>query len=381
MDTHHQDKNGRPLRLLIVDDEDLLARTLHGFFQRKGHHVSSCSSGPEALAREDIADFDLLIADLHLPEMDGIELIGRIQASNPDLSAILMTGHASVDSAVKALRGGAVDYLQKPFTLASLDAVVERVWHIQRLKAANRALQAELLGRNAELEAVNQELDAFAARLAHDLRSPINNVRGLVAVVREELGSNPDVDMEDVRDLLSRAVRSGDQALRMVNDLLDFARLGHGHLQLAPVDLNALLKRCVEPLAAHLPSERCAIEIGALPTVLGHEGLLSQVFLNLLDNAIKYSEPKPRMLIQVDAVPREDGFVDIRVRDNGVGFEPQQARLLFLPFQRLHRRSEFTGEGMGLANVKRIVERHGGHVHAQSVFGEGATFTATLRLA
>jgi signal transduction histidine kinase len=381
MDSPQHNNTVRPLRLLIVEDEDLLVRTLHGFFRRKGHDVSSCASGPEALAREDIADFDLLIADLQLPHMDGIELIERIQAANPDLSAILITGHASVDSAVKALRGGAVDYLQKPFTLAALDAVVDRVWQIQRLKVANRALQAEVLARNAELEAVNQELDAFAARLAHDLRSPINNVRGLVAVVREELGSNLEVDVDEARDLLGRAVRSGDQALRMVNDLLDFARLGHGHLQLAPVELNALLKRCVEPLAAHLPAERCRIDIGPLPTVLGHEGLLSQVFLNLLDNAIKYTEPKPRMLIQVDAVSRDDGFVDIRVRDNGVGFEQQQARLLFLPFQRLHRRSEFTGEGMGLANVKRIVERHGGEVHAHSVFGEGATFTATLRLA
>ncbi len=381
MDNTNQNNTGRPLRLLIVDDEDLLARTLHGFFQRKGYVVSSCASGPEALARDDIAEIDLLITDLQLPHMDGIELIDRMQAVNPDLSAILITGHASVDSAVKALRGGAVDYLQKPFTLTALDAVVDRAAQMQRLKAANRELQEELRRRNTELEAVNQELDAFAARLAHDLRSPINNVRGLVAVVREELGSNPEIDLDDLRDLLSRAVRSGDQALRMVNDLLDFARLGHGHLQLAPVDLNALLRRCVEPLAAHLPSERCHIEIGPLPTVLGHEGLLSQVFLNLLDNAIKYTEPKPRMLIQVDAVPFDDGRVGIRVRDNGVGFEPQQAGLLFLPFQRLHRRSEFTGEGMGLANVKRIVERHGGQVHAHSVFGEGASFTATFRLA
>jgi signal transduction histidine kinase len=139
--------------------------------------------------------------------------------------------------------------------------------------------------------------------------------------------------------------------------------------------------RCVEPLAAHLPRERCRIEIGELPTVLGHEGLLSQVFLNLLDNAIKYTEPKPQMLIQVDAQPRDQERVDIRVRDNGVGFDPQHAQHLFLPFQRLHRRSEFTGAGMGLANVKRIVERHGGQVSAQSTPGEGSTFTVTLRLA
>jgi two-component system sensor histidine kinase/response regulator len=382
MDTiPENNKNERPLRLLIVDDEDLLARTLQSFFKRKGHSVVSCGNAEEALARDDASQFDLLIADLQLPQMDGIELISRMQTVNPDLSAILMTGHASVESAVKALRGGAVDYMQKPFTLTSLDSVVDRASQMQQLKRANRELETQLRSRNRELEAVNQELDAFAARLAHDLRSPINNVRGLVAVVREELGANEDLDLNEIRDLLSRAVRSGDQALRMVNDLLDFARLGHGHLQLAPVNLNTLLKRCVEPLAAHLPAERCRIEIEPLPTVLGHEGLLSQVFLNLLDNAIKYTEPKPHMLIQVDAVPSSEGHTEIRLRDNGVGFDPQQSKLLFLPFQRLHRRSEFTGEGMGLANVKRIVERHGGTVEAQSRFGEGATFTVTLRVA
>jgi signal transduction histidine kinase len=378
MDTRNENNDVRPSRLLVVDDEDLLGRTLCTYFTAKGHEVVTCTSGQEALARPDLQGFDLLITDLQLPQMDGIEVITRALAAQPDMAAILMTGHASVDSAVQALRHGAVDYVQKPFSFKALEAVVERALQMQRLKQANRLLQEQLRKRNVELEAVNQELDAFAARLAHDLRSPINNVRGIVAFVREELGAKVDADLQE---LLDRAVRSGDQALRMVSDLLDFARLGHGHLQLAPVALSVLMARCVEPLSAHLPAERCRIEIGELPTVMGHEGLLGQVFLNLLDNAIKYTEPKPQMHIQVDALPRDGGLVDIRIRDNGVGFDPSHARQLFLPFQRLHRRSEFTGAGMGLANVKRIVERHGGRVRADSVPGEGATFTVTLRLA
>ncbi len=378
MDAKNQNNGVRPHRLLVVDDEDLLGRTLATYFKTRGHEVVTCSSAQEALARDDLTGFDLLITDLRLPQMDGIELITHALAAHPDLAAILMTGHASVDSAVQALRHGAVDYVQKPFTLTALEAVVERALQMRMLKKANEQLHMQLLARNAELEAVNQELDAFAARLAHDLRSPLNNVRGIIAFVREEIGATLDADMQE---LLARAVRSGDQALRMVSDLLDFARLGHGHLELAPVALGALVARCVEPLAAHLPAERCRIEIGELPVVMGHEGLLGQVFLNLLDNAIKYTEPKPQMLIQVDALPREAGLVDIRIRDNGVGFDPNHARQLFLPFQRLHRRSEFTGAGMGLANVKRIVERHGGRVSADSMPGEGATFTVTLRLA
>lgn len=378
MDAKTEDKPVQTHRLLVVDDEDLLGHTLCSYFKTMGHEVVTCSSGQQALARDDLASFDLLITDLQLPRMDGIELIAQLLKVNPELAAIVMTGYASVDSAVQALRHGAVDYVQKPFTLTALEAVVERALNMQRLKRANQQLQEQLRSRNAELEAVNQELDAFAARLAHDLRGPINNVRGIVAFVREEVGATLEPEL---RELLDRAVRSGDQALRMVSDLLDFARLGHGHLQLVPVPLGELMARCVEPLAAHLPTDRCRIEIGELPTVLGHEGLLGQVFLNLLDNAIKYSEPKPQMLIQVEAQPHDQERVDIRVRDNGVGFDPQYARQLFMPFQRLHRRSEFTGAGMGLANVKRIVERHGGQVRAESTLGEGSVFTVTLRLA
>ena len=269
MDTRTENNDVRPSRLLVVDDEDLLGRTLCTYFTAKGHEVVTCTSGQEALARPDLQGFDLLITDLQLPQMDGIEVITRALAAQPDMAAILMTGHASVDSAVQALRHGAVDYVQKPFSFKALEAVVERALQMQRLKQANRLLQEQLRKRNVELEAVNQELDAFAARLAHDLRSPINNVRGIVAFVREELGAKVDADLQE---LLDRAVRSGDQALRMVSDLLDFARLGHGHLQLAPVALSVLMARCVEPLAAHLPAERCRIEIGELPTVMGHEG-------------------------------------------------------------------------------------------------------------
>lgn len=365
-------------RILVVDDDPLVGRTLGSVLRSKGHDVVTCLSGKEALARTDLAGFDLLIADLQLPEMDGIEVIAETLKVNADMAALLMTGHASIDSAVRALRNGAVDYVQKPFTLLSLDAAVERALQMHRLKRTNRELQEQLRTRNAQLESMNQELDAFAARLAHDLRSPLNSVRGLVGFAREEL---LDVMDEDTRDLLDRAIRSGDQALRMVSDLLDFARLGNGELELGPVHLEALVRRCSEPLTQHLPAGRCRIDIRPLPDVLGHEGLLSQVFLNLLDNAVKYSEPKPQMEIQVHAAERDGGMVDICVEDNGVGFDPSQAQLLFLPFQRLHRRSEFTGAGMGLANVKRIVERHGGTVCARSHPGVGSVFTVTLKFA
>ena len=140
MDTRTENNDVRPARLLVVDDEDLLGRTLCTYFTAKGHEVVTCTSGQEALARPDLQGFDLLITDLQLPQMDGIEVITRALAAQPDMAAILMTGHASVDSAVQALRHGAVDYVQKPFSFKALEAVVERALQMQRLKQANRLL-------------------------------------------------------------------------------------------------------------------------------------------------------------------------------------------------------------------------------------------------
>ncbi len=365
-------------RLLVVDDEELLGQTLQTFLRSRGYEVEVCATAKQALDHPALQHTDLLITDLQLPHMDGIELIGHAKTRCPDLAAVLMTGHASVDSAVQALTHGAVDYLRKPFALSALETVVARVLQVQSLQRSNRELQAALLERNAELTAVNQELDAFAARLAHDLRGPINNVRGIVTYLSDEIG---EALQGDHLELMNRAVRSSDQSLRMVNDLLDFARLGHGHLRLAPVALEPLMHRCVDGLQPSHSAERCRIEIGSLPLVLGHEGLLGQVFTNLLSNAVKYSEPKANILVTVQAKHCGEQFVSIAVSDNGVGFEPKYANMLFLPFQRLHSQSEFSGAGMGLANVKRIVERHGGQVEASAIPGEGAVFTVKLQLA
>ena len=260
------------------------------------------------------------------------------------------------------MRSGAVDVVQKPFKFSALLSTVQRALETQHLRQINRRLQAEVRERVAQLVAVNQELDAFAARLAHDLRGPVNNMRGITAFMLEELGPTCD---EELRDLMRRGVKSGDQALKMVSDLLDFARLGHQEMALAPVDLTAVVAQAIESLGP-LPADRCRLHTEGLGRVMGHTGLLQQVFANLIANALKFSEGKPEIRIAITGHDTTDGMHEVQVRDNGAGFDPALAHQLFRPFQRLHPQAEFTGQGMGLANVKRIVERHGGRVEAQA---------------
>ena len=360
-----------PPRLLVVDDEPHQLRALCEILMDQGYQVEGLTSPTQALQRLDEERFALLLTDLQMPEVNGIDLIRHAQALAPDMVVVLMTAHGSIGSVVDAMKSGALDCVQKPFRIGAIVPVLERALEVQRLRVNNRSLQAEVAQQLGQLRAVNQELDAFAARLAHDLRGPLVNMRSILQLVAQELPpeSNP-----GLAEVLQRGVASGDLALRMVRDLLEFARLGNEPLHLAPVALDDVLNAAlntVEPLYA---GRRIDWRVGPLPLVDGHAGLLQQAFVNLLGNAIKYTTGQPDARIEVCAqlVGQEH---EVQVIDNGAGFDPAHADQLFKPFRRLHSAQEFVGEGMGLANVRRIVERHGGSVRARGRLGEGAAFS------
>lgn len=364
-------------RILVVDDEALQLKALVDVLRLEGYDVQGWDSADAALSGACFADADLLITDLQMPGVDGIEFIRRVQQLHPELPAILVTAHASIESAIDAMRSGAVDYVPKPFRLSTMISTVERALALKRLRLRNRQLQDEIRRQYEQLLVVNQELDAFAARLSHDLRGPVANMRGILQLVADEHGAALPADLAS---LVQAGVRSGDTALKMVRDLLDFARLGNRDLTLEPVDLMPLLEQARNDVKAVFPPQGCCVDLLALPPVLGHAGLLHHVFVNLLGNAVKYSASRPHPQVTVSAAPAApDGLVRVQVADNGVGFDPALASRLFRPFQRLHPTGTFTGEGMGLANVKRIVERHGGTVTAEGRPGEGAVFTVALR--
>ncbi|PZO19953.1 MAG: hybrid sensor histidine kinase/response regulator [Burkholderiales bacterium] len=371
--THRSSAQHRPRpRLLVVDDEALQQRALCEILVDQGYDVVGCTDPLVALDKLDQSTFELLLTDLQMPGMDGIELTRRAQAVAPDMVIVLMTAHGSIGSVIDAMKNGAIDYVQKPFRISGIVPVVERALEVQRLRVNNRRLETEVSQQVKELVAVNQELDAFAARLAHDLRGPLVNMRSILATTLKDSSTLLDPQQAE---LLRLGVQSGDLALRMVRDLLDFARLGNQPLTMVPLQLDEVLQAAlitVEPL-----SEGRNIEwsIGALPARQGHAGLLQQAFSNLLGNAIKYTSARQRAHISVAAQLRPNGGHEIVFADNGAGFDPKYADQLFKPFRRLHTADEFVGEGMGLANVRRIVERHGGTVTARGRLGEGASFT------
>lgn len=361
--------------LIVVDDERPQLDALCTVLEEEGHTVLGCETPEEALHALGERRFGVLLSDLNMPGMDGIALIRRALEIDPDLVPVLMTGQGSIPTAVQAMKVGALDYVLKPFRLASIRPVLQRAIEIHRLRGHNRELQEAVARRTQQLEAANRELDSFAARIAHDLRGPLLATIGFSRIV-QELNAGRLVGPSE--GYLARVIAAGERGDRMIADLLDFARMGDKPVRQDKVDLAEVVRRARQALDSPTPGRAVEWVVNPLPTVRGDFSLLEQVFVNLLSNALKYSGKRDKSVVEVGAEPASEGGHTVWVRDNGVGFDPAYAERLFSPFQRLHRAEEFEGNGMGLANVRRIVERHGGTVSAESAPDAGATFRVQL---
>lgn len=280
------------------------------------------------------------------------------------LSAVL--NHARFDLGWYA--GRVCGLLANGFVLAVL--LLETGSLYARLNKSHRLLGQAL----AQTRRLNDDLEAFAGSLAHDLQQPLTTIASFAQIMERTPLPEPGARH------LKRILAATDSARGMVTALLQFARLGRQPLAVAPVDLNRIVARARQAVSAGGAQPRVVEwDIAPLPVVHGDAALLQMAFANLLSNAVKYSrtQARPRVTVQADA--GADGLCTIRVRDNGVGFDMAHAGRLFTPFERLHTAREFEGTGMGLANVRRIVERHGGSVTAEAVPREGAVFSVVLR--
>ncbi len=243
------------------------------------------------------------------------------------------------------------------------------------LLASQQSLIAQLHQQTNRLEDANKELEAFAYSVSHDLRAPLRHIAGYVELLEKHAGATFD---EKSRRYFQTISESATRMGVLIDDLLAFSRIGRSELKRARVDLDELTREEIKNLEAETQARRIAWKIGKLPVVDGDRSLLRQVLINLLSNAVKFTRTRPQAEIEVGAQPGPNGETVIFVRDNGVGFDMQYVDKLFGVFQRLHRADEFDGTGIGLANVRRIIHRHGGRVWAEGAVDHGATLYFTL---
>ncbi len=251
---------------------------------------------------------------------------------------------------------------------------------VSLLRQFGRAQRAEtdLRANQTKLELANEELKSFAYSVAHDLRAPLRAINGYAGVLTEDHGTEL---VPEAHRLLGRITANGERMSRLIDDLLALSRVSALEVQPRRIEMNRLVREVCDELIGGLDGARSEVELsvsGDLPPASGDPSLIRQVWFNLVANALKFSRDQTPVRIEIGGTTAGAGFVTYFVRDNGVGFDMKYLGKLFGPFQRLHRPDEFEGTGIGLALVKRIVQRHGGAVWAESNEGRGALFAFTL---
>jgi len=397
-----KEASGLPLlndgRLMVVDDEESLRITTAAILEKEGYTVDVASSGNEAIALLAGADYDLVLTDLHMEGGEGLMVLNEIRRNAPLTISVVLTGFASVESAISALQEGAYDYLVKPCDIETMKHTIRRGVEHRRLMLAEQKARADLeqlnldlekriAERTAELTRLNFELaeanrakDVFLATLSHELRTPLTPVVGWIKLLR-----SGNLDSKSIAQALDAIERNAWLQARLIDDLLDTSRIATGKLQFEPrpTDLNSTVKAALETVRAMAAARNIDLSVTLTPAILvvmGEPVRLQQIAWNLISNAIKFTDPGGKVAVTTESEGRE---ACLSIADTGVGISPD-----FLPhvFDRFRQADGSTsrrhgGLGLGLAIADALAKMHGGRLDAQSEgVGKGSSFMFRLGL-
>jgi two-component system sensor histidine kinase/response regulator len=362
--------------VLIVDDTeanvDVLVEALGDDYE-----ISVAMDGEDALENVKMEAPDIILLDIMMPGMDGYEVCRRLKANRltADIPIVFLTAMTDIISKSKGFQLGAVDYVTKPFEIIEVKARVRTHLSLKLAKYELSEKNQILEEKTVELKAMVNELEAFSYTVSHDLKSPLRAIEGYSKVILEEQGAilddNVTTDISNIRNICS-------DMIAMIAKLLEYSTTARLEIYKEPVNISEMFSSSFAQLKS-LYSERFIefeFETG-MPPVLGDIILLKQVIYNILSNAIKFTRNREKAIVVVGCKMGVGEYI-FYVKDNGVGIDMEFSGKLFRMFQRLHSPEEFEGNGIGLAAVRKIIQRHGGKTWIEGKVNEGATVYFTL---
>lgn len=384
-------------KILLVEDEIQNQKAIALNLKDLDIEIVNSFTGSEALDALRKHDFALAILDMKLPDTTGYDLAEKIRANKryADIPLIFQTGVFTKELHIfKGYEYGAFSYITKPIDYRDLkrkvkyfaeadikDRLLEkmqellskRVQQLERSKLELEKQHKKDIFNQRELEMMNKELEAFSYTVSHDLKSPLRAIKGFGNHLKKKYGGELN---KEATTWLDHILSSVDHMDFMINNIFHYSKMSRSHLRLTKLNMNQLVKSVFEKTRAQ--SEKpIEFKLGKLPPYQGDEEMLKLVWQNLIENAIKFSSKKDKIRIEISGELQKDSCRYV-IKDNGVGFEEDKTIKLFGIFQRLHSKNEFPGSGVGLATVKKIVEKHNGQIEGIGIPERGATFVITL---
>ncbi|MBN1313334.1 MAG: hybrid sensor histidine kinase/response regulator [Anaerolineae bacterium] len=368
-------------KILVIDDEVNICQAIRRALPPDRFQVDTTISHEEGIQKILAGGCDLVLLDIMMPGVNGIDLIASIHEHDPEIVCIIITGYATVELAVRAIKEGAYDFLTKPFSVSDLLLAVNqglerRKLSLEAKRAQEMEAEAQRLSEEKErLVELDRAKQQFIRLVTHELKAPVSAIQYYLKLMQEGYIS-PDEQAEIVRRCMARA----DEELALIGDLLELGRLQVVRPDSqTSVSLSDVLQEVIEEFQAEAEQRNIKVEIlvEAVPPVLGSPDQFKSMWSNLLSNAVKYTLEGGRISVSLHA---NGPYVIGEVADTGIGIPLEEQDNLFTEFFRAKnvKDLEIQGTGLGLVIVKHVIERAGGEIEAESAPGHGSTFTFTL---
>lgn len=353
------------IKILIIDDDESMCDACVQTYAKNSYVVDVASDGFTGLQKIKDINPDLVLVDLKMPGISGMVVLEEIKRIDPEIVTLVITGYATIDSAIESIKKGAYDFLTKPFTPGELRLITKRALEKRRLTIESNHLRQEK----------EKMRERFISMVSHQLRTPLVAVQQYFEVILE--GMAGEVNNEQ-REMLERSKIRIDQLIYLIKDWLNLSKIDANRIikKLAPINITSIFTNIFDLMQTIAKEKNITLKMDVpvnLPEISGDKGTLEQAFINLVDNGIKYGKNDGSLVV---SAKEKNGYIEVSISDNGIGIPEDKLPFIFEQFYQVESKSD--SAGLGLSIVKRIMDAHSATIKVTSKPEKGSTFTVLL---